>query len=220
MVQTVESQSEKQSEDQSLLLRQLLLPSAGQVALDLLVAILLLLLFNIRPLWHYLNFTVLGLNQSDSGGVFAQAPGWLQAPLKAATTGRLPQIAFWAFAGTGLYLVAWFAKNAVINIYNDIVASRFTRPLTYRAEQFWSSVLMQKLFFGGGLAVLAGYGYMLVRLLGVLSQTCHSALANFSLLDGSLKVTTSIIGLAVLLRVFMILLHVVIRSWSNINQGL
>jgi hypothetical protein len=214
MTKIIESSTAKRP-----LITRFFVPSPAQVTVDIFVGGLVLVLANVQAIWRSLE-NLVGYNQQSLAAAIDQGPSWVGGILKTLTSGRVPQIAFWAFMGCVVYVVVWFIRSALVNIRNDIVASKYVSSRPRDSKKYWESILLQKAFLVCSLVVVAGYLFAFIRLLSLLARLCASAASDFQWVKSLPEMIGATFAVAFLLQVLVILGHIVINSWSSINNEL
>jgi hypothetical protein len=159
--------------------KRFLLPGGWQILLYALISVLLLIAFNLKAAWHYLNNSVLKPEGGLDNILAHQAPG-VHKVLNSVSQSILLQFVFWLFVGCAIYIFIWFAKNIAINVLNDIVADNYVHPKSYNRALYWESVIARKIFFGLSVFLLFTYIVVAIKLLSLLANLCYDRVVSFN----------------------------------------
>jgi hypothetical protein len=203
-----------------LALKELLIPSGPKVWLDVTLAVLLLILLNVRGLWDYFTTGVLDADQTDVSDVINDKAQGLHHFLDRISQGRFLQVVFWLFVGCVVYMIIWFVRSIFTNIRNDFVADEYVHPISYNRNIYWESVIARKLFFVSVLVVFIAYVIIGFKLALVLASLCYNAIVNHELSHTLIVITSSIVVTALMIQILTVLMHLLGRAWKLIYTDL
>lgn len=194
--------------------RNLLKPSAAEVILYSLLAVVVIIIYN-------------------SGGIMQQLGGDnLAAPekLRASFTtlfdsfsntfstglgGRLGQIIIWAFLGAIAYIGVWLIRNLFNSFENDIIADNYLHPSAYSRAGYWGSSLSIKVFMAAMFFITLGYTFAVITsFLPSISALAGSAAYNFVMPKSLLYIVSSVVVAALILYIEVLLLRINSRLWK------
>ena len=192
----------------------LFLPSWLGVALYILIAGVLICIFNYRILLDSLSNS----SEVPSSVLNGYLSGKLSIGESFGTSllqGRAATMLFWAFIGSATYMVVWVAQNLIINISNDVKAGGFVslQQDAIRKKAYWNSIISSKIFFACSVLALLTYTVGLGRFfLPLLSKTFGLAIStSFQFPKTVLSIFFSTVAMAVLLFILVILVRIVKR---------
>lgn len=204
----------------SLTLKQLLLPTPAQLFLNLVIAIIILSLLNIRAIWQFFTTGVSADSTVDLGSLISNNFPWLTEGIEKLTRGRTIQVLFWLFVGCIVYMLIWIVGNFLTNIRNDIVADEYVHPQQYSRAGYWSSVLARKIFFVCIFIVLISYIFAGLRLVASLADLALRSFRDFQIPLSILLVLGAILAAAIALQILQILFKITLNSWQLIYKDL
>lgn len=174
------------------------------------VGFILLVALNCRNIWHYFTNKALGVSSEQVGltNFFSSFSG-----------NRLTQILLWALLGLWLYVVFWFLRGIIVNIYNDVIADEYLHPKNYHRAQYWKSVVGLKVFFIASLVVTILYTIFAISLLSELSFIFYQAIENFKWGHSSLVWSLGILAAGLITYVFVTLVHLSVNSVRAIYKN-
>src|SRR3972149_7751639 len=162
---------ESSSSNPADLVRKFIVPSVAGVVLYLLVAGLLLILFNAQDIWESLGLSSLS---DDSAATLTNLPS-VSGFWDSVFNRRIPQIVFWGVIGMVMYAVVWFAWNVLTNLHNDLAADKFVHPRNYDRGKYWITVWGRKSFFAVSASILVIYIFAFFRLLSLVGDLSYAA---------------------------------------------
>jgi hypothetical protein len=201
-------------------IKDLLVPTGPQLALDFVLAFLLLTLLKIRGLWAYFTQGILDASQSDISDIINQKAQSFHHFLNSISQGRALQIVFWLFVGCIVYIFIWFIRSLITGVRNDMIADTYVHPFSYSRSVFWQSVISRKLFFVAMTGIFIAYLVTGVKLAIALANLCYSSIESSNYSSAILRVAISLIITAVLVQIFIILLRLLGRAWKLIYTDL
>jgi hypothetical protein len=196
-----------------------LLPSGPQLLLYALISILLLIAFNIKRVWEYLNDVVL-LPQGGLDSLIAEHLPWLHKFLSSLSQSIILQVVFWLAIGCGIYIIIWFVKNIFINVKNDMVADNYVHPAYYKRSTYWESLAARKVFFWVVWFLLAAQIVSGLRLITYLANLCYMEVLDFHLVHSLFTMFQSVLAGTGLVYVIVLLIHLAVNSWHLIYKDL
>lgn len=196
-----------------------LIPGVPQFFLYILISALLFIVLNIKHIWDYLNNTVLGPQGGLDKFISEKAPG-IHDFLNTLSQSIILQVLFWLCVGCIIYIFIWFVSNVAVNIINDVVADKYVHPKTYNRSSYWSSVLARKVFFWISIVILIFFIGVAMKFLVVLSKICYEETLDFQAGSSLLTFLQCLLSAALLIHIFILLMHTVTNSWRLIYKDL
>ena len=198
--------------------RHFFLPDLTEFLLYLTLSFLLLIIIEAGNLWDYFNQNVVGQTGGFSS-VFNQNVPFLHKVTSLTTGGPLLQFLFWALFGIFIYIFYWFAKNLVIDFYNDFVIGKYyIAQIHVDEKRYWLSVVMRNLVFVLSLVLMIVFIFEGGRLIYDMASLFFTSLTSFHGLVSLLDIFASIVMTAVLMHVFIVLIRVTVISWRYLSQ--
>lgn len=201
-------------------LKQLLVPGAPQLLLDLTLGILILLVLNSRAIWHYFTRGITADSQVELGSFIDERAPFISDFLDRLSRGRFVQVVFWLFVGCVVYMIVWLIGNFITNIRNDIVADEYLHPKFYNRAGYWGSVVAHKVMFVCTVFILAAYIFAGAKLIVLLADQCYRALLQFDLIRSPAAIIISILVSALIIQILFFLLGFVRNTWRIIYKDL
>jgi len=199
--------------------KQFLWPGWSQLLLYVLVSFLLLLVFNVKNAWSYLNNNIIA-PQGGLGAILSSNNRLLKHIFNSFSHSIVLQVLFWVAIGCFVYVIIWFIRNIAINIMNDIAADNYVHPATYKRLRFWESILVRKVFSGISIFTLIIYIGASTKMVMYLSGLCFRLVQNFQPIRSLLEIAACVLVTTVLVYILILLTHVAVMSWRLIYRDL
>jgi len=192
-------------------------PSRTELGAYLLISIVLLLAYNAKTLVNILNDKFLAVSGASAGYDFGSLMDRFSGFFNTVTSGRLTQMLFWAFVGSTIYVIAWFAKNILVSLRNDLVADHFAHPSSYSRLTYWESAIAKKIFLGA--IAIVFFTFVSVCLILVLPALAHLAFAtlyDFQMPQTAIELAFAVVGTGSLIYLFVLLVKTASHTWKVI----
>lgn len=190
-----------------------------QILLDLTIAILILLSFNVPTLLTRLLGSGDASYTSLGDYVKYLAP-WLYNFFDSPFTGRAIQMLLWLFIGCVAYIIIWFFGSFLTSLRNDVVADSYLHPKSYNRPLFWVSVLSPKAVFVCLCTILLVFLYAVPNLLFQLSVLSYESIIDFTFKHSLVYLAGSIVTSVISVHLFFILIKLISRNWKIIYSDL
>lgn len=193
--------------------RNFFLPTGAEAILYLLVSAIVLVVLNYGNILGRLSSRGIDLNRHLNANVDSLSSNFSHT-LTSSLGGRLGQMILWSLVGAAAYIILWLAKNLLNSFENDIITTGYVHPPSYSNINYWESSLSVKIFLFVISIVSIVYGYLLIRVaLPSLAVFVGGAAYNFNL-TSPFYIAAGIVGSAVFLYGFTLLMRVIARLWK------
>lgn len=201
------------SSDQTIALRQFLIPGWLDAVLYVLVGGVVLTIVNWHSIWAQNSSGALPPNalQQLFTERFSSIGGFLGLPI----FGKISLLLFWAFIGCLAYMLLWLLQYSLAVIHEDLAETTYIHPGAFSEGGYWRSVIAHNIFLICAVFVSIAYVAAAFKiLLPMLSRVFQVGLFDVPKIGGWIELVISILLAGFLIYIAVILWRVLRGVWG------